>query len=186
MHVTDLRRRGRTRPEESYKEAMEYLYAFLNQDLSSEDRMFIYGQIASEQAGYRYLDEAEATHEEIVRLFPESPVSWIQASDFYLWTRDDPGRALLMADRAVAAAKRMGCFVIHAYNTRCRAARRSENFAVLNQTIKDILAQTNVAGSMDSSYECDFLVGLPANAVDVDLVRRLQKLCDAGQSRGRG
>ena len=175
MHVETLRRQGRVRPEGAYEEAIGYLRAFLECELSIEERMFIYQEIASVQAGYGHLDEAEFTHEEITRLFPESPLSWIQASDFCLYVRDDPNKALLMADRAVAVAKRARCFVIHAYNTRCRAARRGENFEILNQTIKAILAQAHIAGSKDSAYECDFLAGLPDGAVDAALMRRLQR-----------
>ena len=175
--LRELRRAYRGDPTNGYAAAMEYLRPFLDQPLSANDRESIYHSIALEQGLYRQFDDEEQTAIAITKEFPDSPLGWIHASAFYCWTRVDAPKAKELALRALEVAQSSGEFVTHALNTLCRAAKLSEDYPLLSQSIEAILNHTHVPGTTDCAYECDFLINLPPDAVDGVLISRLNELC---------
>lgn len=138
---------------------------------------FLYHRIAEQHAFYGYMDEEEDTWAEVMRLFPDDPLSWTGASGFYLYSKPDPSRAIDLAKMGMQVAEKSGFFVIYSGGCLCRAARNAGDYVLMEATIMRILNHKPENKFKDSSYECDFLVGLPDGAVSEISVRKLKSMC---------
>jgi hypothetical protein len=175
--IRATRRDEKKSREAAYNELLDFLTQKIGSADSEADRSFLYHRIADQHSFYRHVDEEEETWRDVMRLFPNDPLSWTSASGFYLYTKLDPVRAVDLAMVGMKVAEDCGCFVVEAGNTLCRAARKAENYDLMEETIKRILNYKRNPKSSDSSYECDFLVGLPDGVVSEILVRKLTSMC---------
>ena len=144
----------------------------------------IYGAIANEHAIFRYIEDEERVRLEITKRFPNDPLSWIHASSFYNYGRSNAALALAMAEKGSRVAESAGHFVVHAYQEQCRAAKELGDYDTMTKVIMRLLSYKPPPRSMDSAYECDFLIGLPENAVSEDLASRLRNLCKQPKTQG--
>ena len=155
--------------------------AFLRNQLAvadSEDALsFIYQTIANEHLIYGQVSDAKSAWSDVLARFPADPLSWIHASGFYLYEGSDHALPLSLAEKGCQVAEESGRFVIHAHNTKCRVAKAVGDYQSMTDSINSILSYKRPAQSMDSAYECDFLVDLPDGALNSDLVRRILELC---------
>ena len=172
-----IRKEGRLNPVDAHTSAIAYLKEQIPLADAEEDQAYLYHCIAEQHSLYRYVDEEEMVLVDIMGLFPKAPMTWISASGFYLNERSDVERAIELAKTAVQVAEEVGHFVVHANNTLCRAAKQAKNYALMEEAIMRLLNYKHSTGSMDSAYECDFLIGLPEAAISEILVRKLRALC---------
>lgn len=86
-------------------------------------------------------------------------------------------KALYLGEHAVKVAKASGKFIVHALNELCRTAKAAGDYHALTAAIESLLDQKIGASSMDSAFECDFLIGLPEGAVPENLIHRLHERC---------
>lgn len=164
-------------PSGAHQKAIAYLESQFALAESDDDLSFLYQSIAGEHLLYGSVDRAKATWEEILTRFPSDPLSWISASGFYLYEGSDRLRSLSLAESGCQIAEKAGHFVIHAHNTRCRAAKALGDYRSMNESIDFILSYKRPIQSMDSAYECDFLVDLPMGSVSDDRADELRALC---------
>lgn len=161
----------------AHQRAITYLEGQFSLADSEDDLSFLYQSIAGEHLLYGDVDRAKKTWEEILVRFPNDPLSWISASGFYLYEGSDPSHSLSLAESGCQIAEKVGRFVIHAHSTRCRAAKALNDYRSMNESIDFILSYKRPTKSMDSAYECDFLVGLPTGSVSDDKAEKLRALC---------
>jgi len=183
LHLRTVRNEFKDNHIEGYVKIMAYFMKVLSQSLSDDDEEFVYQMLSDTQADYGYLNAAEKTITETTIRFPNSPLTWIRASGFYLTTINDSEKALLMANRAIEAAQKSGKFIVHAYNTKCRAARANKNYKLLSNTIEKILDLPSINISIDSAYEHDFIENLPCGSIDNELADRLRDRCEKQRQR---
>ena len=163
--------------EVAYNEVITYLSEQLAFAESREDISFLHHRIAEQHAFYGYVDKEEGAWSEVMRLFPDDPLSWTGASGFYLCTKPDPSRAIDLAKMGMQVAEKCGRFVIYSGGALCRAARNAGDYGLMEAAIVRILNHKPGNKAMDSSYECDFLAGLPDGAVSEILIRKLRSMC---------
>lgn len=181
-HLRRTRKENKHDPIKAHSIAVSYLMQKLALAEADEDKIFIYHRIADQHAFYRHNEELEKTLADIVRLFPADPISWISASHYYTYVNPDSEKALKFAEYAVEIAQRAGRFVIYASSNLCRVARQFERYVLMEKTIEFMLAFRRPKGSPDSSYECDFLSGLPSGSVRAELISELHTLCQRQQA----
>ena len=175
-----IEQRNKNNREQGFRETMVLLGALLNQGLGHEDAEFVYSQLARVHYLYGRPDEAESVILASTKRFPDSPLTWIEASRhywFYLGEHRDIHKALQLAEHAVEVARASGTFVVHALNELCRAAEAARNYRLLEASIKSLLAHSANERTIDSAFECDFLVGLPEGSIDRELAHRLRERC---------
>lgn len=119
---------------------------------------------------------ARAAVEQAVEERPDDPLSWNSLASF-LWDPrggTEPNRtALAFADKAVAKARATGYMLRYCLNTRARIAVAMKRWDLLEDVLRDILANTSRPRDVaDIRLEDDFLRGIPPDALDATLLAR--------------
>lgn len=181
--LRDIGQRSKHDRHAGFSEAVALLMKLLDRGLCDEDAEFVYSELVWVHYFYGRSDQAESVVLARTRRFPNSSLAWIEASKHYGFWLDEPRdmqKALGLGQHAVEVARASGNFVVHALNELCRTARAAGDYCVLATAVESLIVEKVNVPRMDSSFECDFLIGLPEGAVAEDLVRRLAERCSSG------
>lgn len=160
-------------PDEAYRRLVSLYTGYLSGDLSPGDRGHLMSEFASMQSLLDRKDEARATVDQSLELFPNSVVTLLHASNFFTYDVAAPETAVKLAQRAVLLTESDGELTIYALNHLCRIARRACRFDVMSHAMKRLLATPPRAGLPMQHIECDYLKSLPEGAVPPTLVQAL-------------
>jgi len=144
-------------------------------DAESEFRIAIL--LADELLLLRRMREAESVFKRTVDCYPEYSEAWRSFAHLFKVSGDFDRAAELM-DEAVRIALQDGEFVIMMYCERARIARYACDWKALSATIQALVEYESKPGARDYVYECDFVSGIPADAMDEALVERLIARCE--------
>lgn len=165
-------------PEEAYRRLVALYTDYLSQDLSAGDRGHIMGEFASMQSLLDRKNEARATAEQMLELFPDSFGVLLHCSSFFTYEVAEPGLAVELARRAVVQTGPDGDLTIYALNHLCRVARGAGRFDVMQETMERLLVATPRRGMPMQHLERDYLKALPDGPIPRDLLARFLTRCD--------
>ncbi len=135
-----------------------------------EGLLWLSGLLKEEYDWYGYTSKSIEHERELIRIFPEAPMPHIILASQLHWTMEDLDAAAEEIESAIEKAQADGNFLRHALNTRARIARAREDYSLLEETLKAIMAYRPPPQSQDIGVEKDFLTNLPDGVVSQDVV----------------
>jgi hypothetical protein len=121
-----------------------------------------------------YLADAETGHDRWRPL--------ISLANQKLYDEDRPEEAMPIIDRAVAVAMGAGLFRREALGVKARIAAELEDYAAVENVLRQIMTLAFTRGNADVGAERDFLDRLPPGSIDPEVARAYDEYCRA---RGR-
>lgn len=154
------------------------------EDLASTDKIKIDEKIelldclSMEYARYGKREKQEEVIRQITILSPDNPVSWVGLAEYLINDNKSLEEALLAAQKAVTIATEKGVLVRFAHNTQARVAKKICDYPLLEKTIEFLLSY-KPKNNQDIGYEDDFLLDLPDDAVNKDLIKKYNSICNS-------
>lgn len=167
-----LRHQGKGKPPEDVPDSVQLLRDLLKNADCDEDYIALNCLLSGEYVRFGMYDEAELLMREGIGKFPHQPIPRITLADFLVIPRDDLEQALAVAEEAVTTALADGNFVRDAYNCRARVAVKSKNYALLEDTLRELIDYRPKPGGVNGRYESYFLDSLPESTLDEELRKK--------------
>jgi hypothetical protein len=151
------------------------------EDLASTDKIDekieLLNYLSMEYARYGMKDKQEEIIRQITILSPDNPVSWVGLAEYLINESKSLDEALLAAKKAVTIASEKGVLIRYAHNAQARVAKKICDYPLLEKTIEFLLSYKPM-NNQDIGYENDFLLDLPDGAVNKDLIKKYNSICN--------
>lgn len=180
-HLQELRAKHKSAPAADVPEGIKLLHSMRAEASDESDFIALTTLLESECSWYGLKGEQELLTREMTEAFPEEPMPWISLAGYILHEKQDPKGAKTIIETALQKARNSGHFVRHTYNTRARIARRLRDYALLEDTLRELIAYVPNPWSQDVGYEDDFITDLPAGAISREVLERYRQIVDAGR-----
>jgi hypothetical protein len=122
---------------------------------------------------------AEAVARADIAANPDEPLPLISLANQKLCDEGKPQAALPIIDRAIEVAMRAGLFRRQALATKARIALALDDYRIVEDMMRQIMALTFTPGNQDIGVERDILDRLPPDGIDAEVARAYDAYCRA-------
>jgi len=110
---------------------------------------------------------------------PDRPQPLLCLAEQKFYDENEPGVAIRIIDRALAAALRSGIFRRKAFGLKARIALRLQSYATVDDVLRHIMRLTFTRGNLDEEVERDFLDRAPPGCLDAEVAGAYDAYCRA-------
>lgn len=176
--LSELRKHYQKNPIEEMPPSVELLKSLLAKSHDRADKIPLITLLIHEYSIFGMKGEIEELRWSQAQLEPDEPMPLIELANYYLYERNNIDKANKIIDKAINIAKCNGNYIRHAYNTRARIAKISKNYKLLEDTLVFLLNYKANSKSKDIAPEIDFLINLPENVIDEQVLKRYRDFVD--------
>ena len=181
--LLQLGERLRTANTQDSDERTEILRKELRLASTEEAKLAIYSMLVVELQSQGRFDEAEAAIREQISLAPETPELWIKLALHFFYYTKEIERALSTIDGALEECAVQGHFFRQAHLERIRIALALRAYALVEESLRQLIDYTPKPGALDSQLEMEFLPGIPDGAISASVLQRYKTRAEAEGQR---
>lgn len=152
------------------RDLSDHIQGLLSQAWSPEELFSLRCELVGELDRHGRYGEAEAVLHTEVEREPTEPFHSLRLAEHFHYYEVDLPRSLGFVAQAVAKAKSDGKFMYQALGTQARLAVETQDWPLLEATLRDLTLYEHTPGNADVFPETDFLSRIPAGAVSSGLV----------------
>ena len=115
-------------------------------------------------------DQAEAIIGRLIEIDPEDAHACVLISEFYFYDRNEPDKALELAQDALSKAECNGSYLNLAAGNLARIATRLARYQLVASAMTKVLKHTSGSDIIDTKVETDFIARLPKGAISDQLI----------------
>jgi tetratricopeptide (TPR) repeat protein len=176
--LSGLRKQYQRNPVKGVPPGVELLKTLLAKAHGRIEQIPLITLLIHECSIFGMKDEVEELRWRQVQLEPEEPMPLIELASYYLNERNNIDKANELIDKAITLARDNGNYIRHAYNTRARIAKKSKDYKLLEDTLVCLINYKANTKSKDIAPEIDFLVNLPENVINEQVLKQYRDLVD--------
>jgi tetratricopeptide (TPR) repeat protein len=135
--------------------------------------------LAEEHCMRRNYASAEALYLQVFDEDQDTPWPLLHLASLKAHLENKPDAAMVLIDRALEATHRTGLFRRYVLGSKARLALDREQYALVEDILKQIMALTFTPGNTDVNAERDFFDRLPPGSIDPEVARRYEEYCQA-------
>jgi len=184
LKLRSMRKADRTRDLSSN------IKSLLSEDWSPEEAFTLRCELVAELHLRGRNREAEVLLQAEVEREPNEPFHSLSLAEHFHYYDVDLQRSLSNINQAIAKANADGKFMYQALGVQARIAVETQNWPLLEETLRDLAAYQHTPGNVDVFPETDFLKCIPSGVVAPDAieayVRRVEYLRSMNYSTMQG
>lgn len=185
--LNDLRSEIVTMDGNEVPKSLRFLEELLAKETEPSNRFDIFMLLRDECLRGGYLKQEIRYARECAQESTE-PLPWIGLADLLGTNASTLSDAVVAATEAVRLARERNSFYRHSLCSLGRALWRNSCYFEVAQVVEELLKDADQIREEEGPFDVDFVVDLPANAIDRSLRQEYLKLAEASRSNcpGRG